>query len=166
MHPEVRVQERMMVRGPRRPVGRGRSVWSEDEEEVVVEFGANHGFTGVYAPLIAAQIPGKSLNQIREKVRTMRRTGRLPHVNFSLGGLKVSAAQLNHSWDFLCRRTVSPWVTPSKLTPPQPTTVAWEKQPAQSAGEIINKNISAFWTTFNPDLDLPTPDDIYPDEDS
>lgn len=70
MHPEVRVQERMMVRGPRRPVGRGRTVWSEEEEEVVIEFGANLGFIGVYAPLIAARIPGKSLKQIREKVRT------------------------------------------------------------------------------------------------
>lgn len=82
MHPEVRVQERMMVRGPRGPVGRGRTVWSEEEEEVVIEFGINHGFIGVYAPLIAARIPGRSLKQIREKVRTLRRTGRLPHVNF------------------------------------------------------------------------------------
>lgn len=70
MHPEVRVQERMMVRSPRRPVGRGRTVWSEEEEEVVIEFCEILGFIGVYAPLIAAQIPGKSLKQIREKVRT------------------------------------------------------------------------------------------------
>lgn len=79
MHPEVRFQERMLVLGPRRPVGRGRSVWSEEEEELVVEFGANHGFFGVYAPVIAARLSGKSYKQIRKKVRTM---GRLPHGAF------------------------------------------------------------------------------------
>lgn len=79
MHPEVREQERMLVLSPRRPFGRGRSVWSEEEEELVVEFGANHEFFGVYAPLIAARLPGKSSKQIREKVRTMRR---LPHGAF------------------------------------------------------------------------------------
>lgn len=46
-----------------------------------MEFGANRGFMGVYAPLIAARIPGKSLKQIREKVRMMRRTGRLPYAD-------------------------------------------------------------------------------------
>lgn len=53
----------------------------------------------------------------------------------------------------------------SRHPPPQPTTVAWEKQPAQSTTEIINKNLSEFWTNFNPDLDLPTPDDIHPEDD-
>lgn len=76
----------------------------------------------------------------------------------------VSAAQIQHSWNFLCGRAASPWLAPSEPHPPQLTTVAWEKQPARSTSEIINKNLSDFWTTFNPDLDVPTPDDIYPDD--
>lgn len=48
MHPEARLQDRMMVHGPRRPAGRGRTVWSEEEEEVVVEFGATRGFVGAH----------------------------------------------------------------------------------------------------------------------
>lgn len=75
----------------------------------------------------------------------------------------VSAAHVQHSWDFLCGRAASPWLAPGELQPPTPTTVAWEKQPARSTGEIINKNLSNFWTSFNPDLDIPTPDDVYPD---
>lgn len=67
----------------------------------------------------------------------------------------VTAAQVQHSWNYLCGRVSSPWST----------TVAWEKQPASSTSEIINNNLSDFWTTLNPNLDLPTPDDIFPKDD-
>lgn len=76
----------------------------------------------------------------------------------------VSAAHIEHSWNFLCGRATSPWLAPADLPPPEPTTVAWEKQPARSTSDIINKNLSDFWTTFNPDLDVPTPDEVYPED--
>lgn len=60
----------------------GEVFGSEEKDELVVEFGANHGFFGVYAPVIAARLPGKSSKQIREKGRTMKRMGRLPHGAF------------------------------------------------------------------------------------
>lgn len=77
----------------------------------------------------------------------------------------VTAAQVEQSWNFLCGRVNSPWITPLNQPAPKPSTVAWEKQPAASTSEIINTNLSSFWTSFNPDLDLPTPDDIFPDDD-
>lgn len=76
----------------------------------------------------------------------------------------VSAAHIERSWDFLCGRASSPWLAPTSLKPPEPTAVAWEKQPARSTSDIINKNLSDFWTTFNPDLDVPTPDEVYPED--
>lgn len=76
----------------------------------------------------------------------------------------VSAAHVQHSWDYLCGRAPSPWLAPLDLEPPAATTVAWEKEPAQSSSDIVQKNPSNFWTTFNPELDVPTPDDIYPDD--
>lgn len=78
MHPEARLQERMTFHGPRRPVGRGRTVWTEEEEEVVLEFGATRGLVGAYAPRIAERLPEKSIKQIRDKVRMLRLAGRLP----------------------------------------------------------------------------------------
>lgn len=76
----------------------------------------------------------------------------------------VTAAQVEHSWNFLCGRASSPWITPVNQPAPQPSTVAWEKQPGTSTADIINNNLSDFWTSFNPDLDLPTPDVIFPDD--
>lgn len=76
----------------------------------------------------------------------------------------VTAVQVEHSWNFLCGRASSPWITAVNQPAPQPSTVAWEKQPATSTADIINNNLSDFWTSFNPDLDLPTPDDIFPDD--
>lgn len=75
----------------------------------------------------------------------------------------VTATALTQSWDFLCHRTTTPWSTPADLPAPRPHAEAWEKDPAPSSSTIIQKNLSDFWTSFNPDLDLPTPDDIFPD---
>lgn len=76
----------------------------------------------------------------------------------------VTATALTQSWDFLCHRTTTPWSTPADLPAPCPHAVAWEKDPAPSSSAIMQKNLSDFWTSFNPDLDLPTPDDIFPDD--
>lgn len=42
---------------------------------------------------------------------------------------------------------------------------AWEHQPAPSTSKIIQWNLSDFWTTFDPSLDAPTPEDIFPEDD-
>lgn len=68
----------------------------------------------------------------------------------------VTAAHVNHSWDFLCGRVNSPWLAPANLRTPVPTTLAWEKQPAASTSEIVTKNLTDFWAAFNPDLELRT----------
>lgn len=81
MHPEARIQERMAVRGPRRQVGRSRTIWSEAEEDAVIQYGLDQGFAGTYSPRLAEVIPGKSLKQIREKVRMLRSAGRLPLID-------------------------------------------------------------------------------------
>lgn len=81
MHPEARIQERMAARGPRRPAGRSRTIWSEAEEDAVIEFGLDQGFTGTYAPRLAEIIPGKSLKQIRDKVRMLRLAGSIPLID-------------------------------------------------------------------------------------
>lgn len=62
MHSEARLQERTVAHGPRRPAGRGRTVWSEEEEEAVLEFGANQGFMGRLPGLLREYL-GKALNR-------------------------------------------------------------------------------------------------------
>lgn len=46
---------------------------------------------------------------------------------------------------------MSPWRVPRDLPAPRPSTVAWEKEAARSTASIISKNLSTFWTSFNPD---------------
>lgn len=77
----------------------------------------------------------------------------------------VTAANIAHSWEFLCNRTPSPWSQPTDLPAPRPRVTAWEKEPAPSTSVLVQRNLSAFWASFNPYVDLPTPDDIFPDED-
>lgn len=72
MHPEVRVRERQAAGIREQGRGRRRRVWNDDEERRIMDDGWVFGLGRGYAQRMAAFLPGKTLKQIREKVRVMR----------------------------------------------------------------------------------------------
>lgn len=74
----------------------------------------------------------------------------------------VTTEALEQTLNFLCHRSHSPWTTPSDQPAARPTVAVWEKAPAPSSYQVIQRNLSSFWKSFNPDLDTPTPNYIYP----
>lgn len=77
-------------------------------------------------------------------------------------GRTVTTEAIEHTWNFLSHRSHSPWTTPSDQPAARPTVAVWEKAPAPSSYLVIQRNLSSFWKSFNPDLDTPTPNDIFP----
>lgn len=81
MHPEVKLVKRQVDAVAGRGRGQGRRVWSEEEERMGIDDRWPNGLGRGYAQRMSAFLPGKTLKQIREKVRCMRNDFLMPNTD-------------------------------------------------------------------------------------